>query len=788
MTSSSTVRFAGVAVLAAILLSSSSCSDAPHSGGSPAAGTGAPWQRTEERAACRSFDPLRQPFFGDLHIHTRYSADAYIFGTKVGPRDAYAFAQGSSITLTDDDEQQTRSTRLDRPLDFAAVTDHSEFFGEVNLCITPGSPLYDTEMCANLRKPDSPDDRFNVTVQWLYPAGIDNPPNSHAFCSTPGVDCDADAASVWQEMQAAAEEAYDRSDACTFTSFVGYEHTASPFGRHRHRNVIFRNHVVPAFASSQLETAADGWPQGLWTAVERDCLDAGNGCDAVVIPHNTNLSGGEQFADPADGAEAQRRQDREPLVEIHQIKGNSECRFDLIAGEGVGTNDELCSFEQLRVSHEGPDNDPPPDVRSWPRRNLVRNALEDGLSLEERLGANPFRMGFVGSTDNHDGASGSTEEKGWQGGQGNGDASPGRRIARELRTNPGGLTGVWAEENSRDAIFAGLARRETFATSGTRALVRLFGGTLDGVSCDAPDLVARAYATGTPMGGELGDVRGGASPRFAVLAVKDPGTAGAPGADLQRIQIVKGWLDASGASRERVFDVAGSASDGTDLDRARCTPAPAAGELCAVWEDPEFDPSQRAFYYARVLEVPTCRWSTRTCKEQGVDPFASDCAAQAARAGESFTDCCLTREQGVEPVVQERTWSSPIWYRPESIAGISGGIARRRDGRTGRLDLVVVPGRLPDDVVQGAAPLTVTLSSGAVVARVAYAAGEAPLEADASGRTVLHVVSDEVDVAALGDGDATLRLQLESGAYRAEHVRRWRGDDAGLAPVAGAPA
>ena len=788
MTSSSPVRFAVVAALAAILLSSSSCSDAPQSGAPPADRTGAPWQRTEERAACRSFDPLRQPFFGDLHVHTRYSADAYIFGTKVGPRDAYAFAQGASIVLADDDEQQTRSTRLDRPLDFAAVTDHSEFFGEVNLCITPGSPLYDTEMCGNLRKPDDPDDRFNVTVQWLYPAGIDDPPKSHAFCNTPGVDCDADATSVWQEMQAAAEEAYDRSDACAFTSFVGYEHTASPFGRHRHRNVIFRNHVVPAFASSQLETAADGWPQGLWTAVERDCLDAGSGCDAVVIPHNTNLSGGEQLADPADGAEAQRRQDREPLVEIHQVKGNSECRYDLIAGEGVGTNDELCSFEQLTRSHEGPDNDPPPDVRSWPRRNLVRNALEDGLALEERLGANPFRMGFIGSTDNHDGASGSTEERGWQGGQGNSDASPQRRIARQLQTNPGGLAGVWAEENSRDAIFAALARRETFATSGTRSLVRLFGGTLDGVSCDAPDFVARAYATGTPMGGELGDVRGGASPRFAVLAVKDPGTADAPGADLQRIQIVKGWLDANGDVRERVFDVAGTSSDGADLDRESCTPARAAPELCAVWEDPEFDPAQRAFYYARVLEVPTCRWSTRTCKEQGVDPFASDCAAQAARAGEAFADCCLTREQGVEPVVQERTWSSPIWYRPESIVALSGGIARGRDGRTGRLDLVVVPGRLPGEVLQGAAPLTVTVSSGAVVARVAYAAGAVPLAEDVSGRTVLRVLSDEADLSALGAGDATLRVQLESGAYRAEHVRRWRGDDAGLSPVAGGPA
>ncbi|MBY0276800.1 DUF3604 domain-containing protein, partial [Candidatus Binatia bacterium] len=258
----------------------------------------------------------------------------------------------------------------------------------------------------------------------------------------------------------------------------------------------------------------------------------------------------------------------------------------------------------------------------------------------------------------------------------------------------------------------------------------------------------------------------------------------APGADLQRIQIVKGWSDASGAVHERVFDVAGSSSDGTSLDRDSCTPAAAASELCTVWVDPEFDPAQRAFYYARVLEVPTCRWSTRTCKAAGVDPFASDCTAQATRAGEAFADCCLTREQGIEAIVQERTWSSPVWYRPESIAAISGGIARQRDGRRGSLDLVVVPGRMPDTVVRGEAPLALTLSSGATLVRIEYPAGGVPLETDATGRTVLHVVSDEVDLSALGTGAATIRVQLESGLYRAEHVRRWQGDDVRLAPVA----
>jgi len=739
-----------------------------------------PWQRTEERAPCAAFDPLRQPLFGDLHVHTRFSADASIFGTKVGPRDAYAFAQGGSIALSDDDEQPTRSARLDRPLDFAAVTDHAEFFGEVNLCLTPGSPLYDVEMCRNLRKVDAPGERFNVTVQWLFPAGIDNPPKSHAFCSTPGVDCDAEAVSVWQEMQAAAEEAYDRSAACGFTSFVGYEHTASPFGRHKHRNVIFRNHVVPAFASSQLETAAEGSPQGVWNAVERDCLDAALGCDALIIPHNSNLSGGEQFEDPLDALDAQRRQDREPLVEIHQIKGNSECRFERLAGEGVGTEDELCSFEQLTRSHEGPDNDPPPSIEDWPARNLVRNTLKAGLELEEALGANPYRMGFTGSTDTHNANAGDVEERGWDGAQGNSDASPARRIANDLRSNPGGLTGVWAEENSRDAIFAALARRETFATSGTRPLVRMFAGALDGVSCDAPDLVARAYATGTPMGGEIGAVRFGASPRFAVLAVKDPGTPDVPGTDLQRVQIVKGWVDADGVAREQVFDVAGSASDGLALDRASCTPAAGARELCAVWEDPEFDPSQRAFYYARVLENPTCRWSTLTCKAEGVDPFAADCATQAAARGEAFADCCLTQDADAffEPVVQERAWTSPIWYRPESIARVDGTLTPGRRAGDGALDLRIRLGRrVPGALVAGELPLTVIVEGAGELFRATYAAGGVPLEGDPADGVVLRVVAGDLDLARLGTGDASLRIRLESGPYRAEHVRRWRAAD-----------
>ncbi len=641
-----------------------------------------PWQRTETREPCAASDPLRRPFFGDIHVHTLYSADAYIFGSRVDPRGAYDFMRGrGTVLLADVDEAPTReSRRIDRALDFGAVTDHAEFFGEIDRCATPGSPAYDETLCTQLRQVDAGTDAQSfVTIAWLFPLGIPNPPTQHTICTLPGVDCDAAAVSVWQEEQAASEEAYDRTSACTFTSFVGYEHTPSPLGRHRHRNVIFRNATVPAIALSHLDTPG-GVPQGLWTALENQCLDAGTGCDALIIPHNSNLSGGEQWPDPTDATEALRRQAREPLVEIFQQKGSSECRFDRLLGRGVDGADELCTFEQLPNPHEGPDAVPLP-IDTWPRRNLVRSVLKDGLSLERQLGVNPFQLGFTGGTDTHNGTGGGVAETGWDGAQGAIDATPARQIADNARDNPGGITAVWAEENSRDAIFSALRRRETYATSGTRPVVRFFGGELANVACGSPEFVRAAYTTGVPMGGELGPTE--AAPRFAVWAVKDAGTAEQPGTDLQRIQIVKGWVDADGVQHERVVDVAGDAAAG-GVDPVTCA-AQGSGfaELCAVWEDPAFDPREHAFYYARVLETPVCRWTTTLCRSAGVDPLSPDCPAQAAIAGDDFASCC--RDTGddafAEPLVQERAWSSPIWYRADTIGRAIAQVAFGRAGR-----------------------------------------------------------------------------------------------------------
>ncbi|MEO8604420.1 MAG: DUF3604 domain-containing protein [bacterium] len=742
-----------------------------------------PWQRTEDREPCDAFDALRQPFFGDLHVHTRYSADASIYGTKAGPRDAYDFARGGEIAVSDADEQPTRHARLARPLDFAAVTDHAEFFGEVDLCTRPDSPVYDIHLCSILRQFEPPERQFGTIVQWLFPAGVDNPPPSLSFCTTPGVDCDAAAVSVWHEMQAAAEGAYDRTSACTFTSFIGYEHTPSRGGRHLHRNVIFRNDRVTPFAYSQLETARDGVPQGLWKAIEDNCLNTGNGCDALIIPHNSNLSDGLQFFDPVDRAEAQRRQDREPLVEIYQSKGGSECRFDRLAGRGVGTTDELCTFEQIRSASEVPGQQAP-SIDVYPRRNLVRVTLEDGLGFEATLGVNPFRFGFIGGTDTHNATAGNTEERGFVGIGGNNDATPERQIRDNLSGNAGGLAGVWAEENSRDAIFAALRRRETFATSGSRPVVRFFAGSLDGVRCGAADFVDRAYQTGTPMGGELGAVRADGSPRFAVWALKDPGTASAPGTDLQRIQIVKGWLDADGAVHEQTFDVAGDADNGADVDPATCAPrGRGAAELCTVWEDPAFDSTQRAFYYARVLENPSCRWSTYVCQTAGVDPFAADCATQAAAADPAFADCCLTQTNDafLSPTVQERAWSSPIWYRPEAVSGVRGGIRFGARPGTDSVDLTLQLAGLAAGTDLTRDAVTLELSDNDTILHTALPAGAVSLGSDGSAE--IRYAARGLDLSAAERVDHTVVTRLNIGDFRTEFTRRWLADKHGLAPA-----
>ncbi|MBI5503370.1 MAG: DUF3604 domain-containing protein [Deltaproteobacteria bacterium] len=630
------------------------------------------FERTEQRAACADFNRHRNPYFGDLHVHTTYSPDAAVFAVTTTPRDAYGFAKGDPIGLPPYDASGAplRTTQLSRPLDFAAVTDHAEFFGEMDICMNqPDLPGYAAPLCAISRAdkarysdpatPGTPGVLPTSFLGLLSNVVTPTPARPTSICGADLSDCAALAPVVWQDTLAAAEEAYDRSRACTFTSLVAYEWTAHTGGANLHRNVIFRNASVPALPITYFEASK---AQNLWSALESGCKQGIPGCDVLAIPHNSNISLGVMFnpvnADggPITAEDAAFRSAMEPLVEITQIKGSSECR------PGVLTSDEQCDFESMdRTSLAGAIN----PAAAFAPNAFVRNALKEGLRQEELLGANPFKLGFIGSTDTHNSNPGDTDESsyGTRGGGGGGDATPELMLSpygpAGIETNAGGLAVVWAEENSRDSIFEALRRREVYATSGTRPIVRFFGGWKYGAGlCNRKRGAGIADHRGVPMGGDLKATppRAGA-PKFFVSALMDAGTPAQLGTPLQRIQIVKGWVDADGNTQEQVFDVAGDANNGAAVDTDTCeTSGPGADSLCAVWEDPGFDASQRAFYYARVLENPTCRWSQRYCNSLGVD------CSDPPNVPAEYAQCCDAR---VNKTVQERAWTSPIWYKPQ---------------------------------------------------------------------------------------------------------------------------
>ena len=646
-----------------------------------------PFARTELREPCTDYQINRQPLFGDLHVHTSYSHDAYVSMQRNDPWDAYRYARGEALAQPDASGEQTVRAQISKPLDFTAVTDHAEYFGELNLCTRDSATFaYWMPQCM-LNRADNFFVRLLAARYWsgLSAAGRESDDDRSIICSVPGADCKAAAAETWADIQQAAQDHYDRSAACEFTTFVAYEYTDAPDFNNMHRNVIFRNDQVTETALSVYATGSYQFPK-LWQQLRAQCIDGDKGCDVLVIPHNPNLSGGLMFRDPRNEQEATDRLFFEPVVEITQHKGSSECRYDRLAGRGLGTTDEQCTFEQYESDNlqamgvlygelraEG---GKPVGLDQFASRNMLRNVLKDGLVLQREAGVNPFQMGFIGSTDTHNATPGGADEDSFVGHLGQRDGGY-RNVQDHFADNPGGHAVVWAEENSRDAIFAAVRRKETYGTSGTRPVVRFFGSfDFEPGICESADLVARGYAAGVPMGGRLGPGAADVAPVFIVSALKDPGVPGREGNDLQRLQIIKGWLDDDGITHEQVFDVAGNSDNSAWVNTDTCRPTGSgARSLCAQWRDENFDPTQAAFYYARVLENPSCRWSTRHCLAAGVNPFADNCREQAdaltaklqeeqGAKGDVYGNCCkkVEAEPFYSPVIQERAWTSPIWY------------------------------------------------------------------------------------------------------------------------------
>jgi hypothetical protein len=606
---------------------------------------------SEARAPCAYVAPLKQAFFGDLHVHTRYSLDAATQGTRTTPAQAYQFALGERIGIqpwTEEGRAQ-RSLQLARPLDFAMVSDHAELIGEVHMCNTPELEGYNSWECKVYRNwPRGAFYLFNFMATMRQ---------THlGLCGEDGALCLRAALKPWQEMQEAAERYYDRSSECSFTTFVGYEWTGMnpPSGGNLHRNVVFRNAEVPRLPASFIDEPS---AQALWGSLDEHCNDNDNGCDALVIPHNSNLSAAAMFNSLADDGKpmskqyAATRARYEPLVEIMQHKGASECYFE----PGV-TEDELCAFEQLQKDNIAGLNNPPTADTGF-----VRKVLTDGLELEQDLGVNPYQFGVIASTDTHLGTPGAVQEDQFLGHGGDGvpaadEVPPG--LPEKLEYNPGGLAVLWAQENTRDALFDAMRRREAYGTSGPRIISRFFGGwNFPADLCASPDRIERAYAQGVPMGSSLPDGQDAQLlPTFLVAASQDVGTANSPGIPLQRLQVIKGWIDAKGQRQERVLDVAGDADNGAFVDPKTCaTGGPGFAELCTVWVDKEFDPAARAYYYSRAVENPSCRWSQRMCVAAAVD------CARPDTIGEGYEGCCAAEHR---PVIQERAWSSAIWYSP----------------------------------------------------------------------------------------------------------------------------
>jgi hypothetical protein len=633
-------------------------------------------------------NPDRMPLYGDLHVHTKYSFDAYIFGVTATPYDAYRYARGEAIK-----HPLGFDMKLKEPLDFYAVTDHGFYMGMIENYADTTSEMSKNEWTKpmhNLNRPEnvtveSTGERANLFSSVLTQAIVNPYPYWHPKVwkawftnniqlALRSFDYDVHK-SAWADVANAAEE-FNRPG--EFTTFIGYEFTTSTDveGGNLHRNVIFNSSKAPIRPWTRIDSLN---PEDLWTWMDglRD-----KGVDSLAMPHNSNGSNGQMFevetfrGNPISIEYAEKRMRNEPIVEITQVKGTSDTHPLL------SPDDEWADFEIMdkRVGSR-------PPTYSMPQGGYVRDAYLRGLTLDWEGRGNPYKFGLIGSSDTHTGAGAFDENDYWSKtgvldgtdmGRGSVPLTQDRidqltqysmNYSQPISTkeiegrtyadvgfdqwSASGLAVAWAEENTRDSIFQAFKRKETFATTGTRMAVRFFAGfDMESIDIDSEDMVKNAYAKGVTMGADLFS-QDNQTPQFLVWAQRDK-----LGAPLQRVQIIKGWVEnASGTPKELVYDVACSDGLSVDPETNRCPDNGArvnindcsisndvgAGELKTVWTDPDFDPSIKAFYYVRVLENPTCRWSTWDALKAGVAP-----------------------RPDLHKTIQERAWSSPIWYIPES--------------------------------------------------------------------------------------------------------------------------
>ena len=579
-------------------------------------------------------------FFGDTHHHSSFSVDAGMIGNRLGPDISFRFARGEEVVSS-----TGQRAKLIRPLDFLVVSDHAEYLGIADLLNTGNPELLATdagqEWDALMKE--------GGEAAWLAAVGMmEEFKSGRPRFRDPKIE-----RSVWERVVDIASE-YNQPG--TFTAFNGYEYSSVANGANLHRVVVFRDgpdrvkQVIPfgAFDSDD--------PEDLWAFMAG--YEEKTGGSILAIPHNPNLSNGAMFAETVNGEAmtrdyAARRARWEPLVEVTQAKGDSE------AHPFLSPEDEFADFERWDQGN----TEATPKEDWMLQYEYARSALQVGIRMEEKLGTNPFKFGMIGSTDNHVSLS-TTREENYFGKLPHLEPSADRAEEVMLRNaetgevavaswqaGASGLAAVWARENTREALFDAMARKEVYATTGTRITVRVFAGwDFEPEEVERPDFAAQGYARGVPMGGDLTSAPSGAVPTFMVRALRDP-----DGANLDRVQIIKGWLGADGETHERIYDVAVSdgrtiGSDGrsrntvgstVDLDNPTYTNSIGDALLMAHWTDPDFDPGERAFYYVRVIEIPTPRWT----------------AYDAARFG-------IEMPEYVPMTVTDRAYTSPIWYTP----------------------------------------------------------------------------------------------------------------------------